>query len=108
MRVALHSFDLKADFLVELDRDRVVFPNRQFDPAQPEGPRRVERLPDQAPAYSLPPEFRQKRHAENADMGINRPWLGHDIAPADDLAGRHRDQLRITVLILSRRRDQLG
>ena len=46
----------------------------------------------------LPPEFRQKRHAENADMGINRPWLGHDIAPADDLAGRHRDQLRITLL----------
>jgi hypothetical protein len=30
-------------------------------------------------------------------MGINRPWLGHDIAPADDLPGRHRNQLRITV-----------
>ena len=31
-------------------------------------------------------------------MGINRPWLGHDIASADDPAGRHRDQLRITLL----------
>jgi hypothetical protein len=31
-------------------------------------------------------------------MGEYRPWVGHDIAPADDLAGRHRDQLRIALL----------
>ena len=96
--VALQSFGGKAEFLVELDRDRVIFPNRQFYPAESKTPRRIERLPDQAPAYSLPPEFRQKRHAEDADMGINLSWDGHDIAPADDLAGRHRDQLRIAVL----------
>lgn len=96
--VALQSFGGKAEFLVELDRDRVTFPNRQFDPAQPKGLRRVERLPDQTPTYSLPPEFRQKRDAENADMGINLPWVGHDIAPADHPAGRHCDQLRITML----------
>ena len=31
-------------------------------------------------------------------MGINWPWLGHDVsAPADNLAGRRCDQLRITV-----------
>jgi hypothetical protein len=96
--VTLQAFDLEADPLVKLDRDRVVFPNRQFDPAQPKGLRRAERLLDQTRAYSLPPEFRQKRDAENAAMRINRPWLGRDIAPADDLPGRHRDQLRITLL----------
>ena len=96
--VALQSFGGKAEFLVELDRYRVTFPNRQFDPAQPENLRRVERLPDQTSAYSLPTEFRHKRDAENADMGINLPWVGHDIAPADNLAGRHRDQLRIALL----------
>jgi hypothetical protein len=31
-------------------------------------------------------------------MGIDRPWVGHDIAPADDLPDRHCDQLRITML----------
>jgi hypothetical protein len=31
-------------------------------------------------------------------MGEYRPWVGHDIAPADDLAGRHRDQLRLALL----------
>jgi hypothetical protein len=96
--VALQSFGCKADFLVELDRDHVAFPNRQFDPAQPEGLRRIERLPHQTPAYALPPEFRQNRHAKNADMGMYRPWIGHDIAPADDQPVRHRDQLWITML----------
>jgi hypothetical protein len=71
--VTLQSFGCKAHFLVEFDRNRVAFPNRQFDPVQPKGLRRVERLPDQTPAYSLPPEFRQKRDAENADMRIYRP-----------------------------------
>ena len=65
---------------------------------QPEGPSRIERLPDQTPANSLPPEFRQQGDAENAAMGINRPWVRYDIAPADHLPGRHRDQLRITML----------
>jgi hypothetical protein len=95
--VALQPFDGKAEFLVELDCDRVTFPNRQFDAAQPKGLRRVEGLPDQTPAYALPPEFRQKRDAENADMGIDLSWVGHDIAPAHDLARRHCDPLRITV-----------
>ena len=31
-------------------------------------------------------------------MGINLPWVGHDVAPTDDLAGRHGDQLRIALL----------
>jgi len=93
--VALQPFDGKADLLVKLDRDRVTFPNRQFDPAQSKIPRRLERPPDQSPAYALPPEFRHKRDAEKADMRIYRPWVGHDITPADDLPGRHRDQLRM-------------
>ena len=58
MRLRCKSFDLKAEFLVELDRARVIFPNR-VRPDEPEGLGRVERLPDQAPAYPLPPEFRQ-------------------------------------------------
>ena len=40
--VALQSFGCKADFLVELDRDHVAFPNRQFYPAQPEGLRSLD------------------------------------------------------------------
>ena len=95
--LSLQAFDGKAEFLVKRDRDNVVFPNRQFDPMQPEGLRRVERLPDQTPAYSLPAEFRQQSDAENTDMGINRPWVRNDIAPADDLPARHCDQLRITM-----------
>jgi hypothetical protein len=95
--LSLHAFDGKAEFLVKRDRDNVVFPNRQFDPMQPEGPSRVERLPHQTPAYSLPAEFRQHGDAENADMGINRSRVRHDIAPSDDLPARHRDQLRITL-----------
>src|SRR4029453_13649292 len=79
--ITLQAFDLEADPLVELDRAPVFFPNRQFAPAQPKGLRRIERLPDQTRAYSLPPEFRQKRDAENAAMRIDRPWLGRDIAP---------------------------
>src|SRR6185436_19547783 len=72
--LTLQAFDGEAEFLVELDREHIVFPNRQFDPVQAEGPRRIERLPDQTPAYSLPPLFREDRAAENTDMGINRPW----------------------------------
>ena len=66
--VSLQSLGGKAEFLVEFDSDRVTFPNCQFDPAQSEGLRSIERLSDQTPAYSLPPEFRQKRDSENADM----------------------------------------
>ena len=31
-------------------------------------------------------------------MGIYRPWVRHDIAPSDDLAGRDCDQLRVAML----------
>jgi len=31
-------------------------------------------------------------------MGKYRPWVGNDIAPARDLTGRKRHQLRITML----------
>ena len=85
--LSLQAFDGKAEFLVSAIAT-TCFPNRQFDPAQPEGLRRFERLPDQTAAYSLPPEFRQQSDAENTDMGINRPWVRNDIAPADDLPGR--------------------
>ena len=30
-------------------------------------------------------------------MGVNLRWIGYDIAPADNLAARHCDQLRITL-----------
>ena len=97
-RVALQAFDSRSRLSCRA-RSRLTLFSRTVSSTrlQPEGPRRGERLPDQTLADALPPEFRQQAHAENAAMGINRPWLRHDIAPADDFAARHRDQLRITL-----------
>jgi len=101
-RVTHQAFELEPDFPVGRDRVLVVFPNRQFDPLQPKGRRVVEGPPHQAVFQSLSPEFRQQGHPEHTGMGINRPRLGDDIAPANDLTIQHRDPVRITLRTYAR------
>src|SRR6185369_15768252 len=96
--LALHALDLEADLLVERNRVDVVFADRQFHPLQAKGLFGIQRLCDQALAYTAAAILRQKAHAEHAVMGINRPRLRGYVAPADHFPARQRDELRITLL----------
>src|SRR6266852_1285410 len=72
-RIALEPLGREAELFVERDRVSVVLPHRQLDPGKPKRARSLQRSFDQPPSQALSAKRRQKCHAEQAHMRIDRP-----------------------------------